>query len=348
MARPSNAYWDRRAQQRMARYHRGSDSVIAQISTAYDKGQVNIEASIDRILGKFAREGGMTVEEATKLLNEPISRREWAAIKAQYAKVRDPDIRRQLLARLNAPAYAARITRQQALQADMYVQSKLIADAELALSTHGYVNTINEAYYRTMFDMQRGTGLGFDFARIPTKTIQTILKRPWSGQHYSNRIWGNTDVLAAMLSEVVTGGLKSGASLQAMRKEIEERLDVGKHAANRLLRTETTYMANAAEMESYEEAEIERYQFVATLDNRTSEQCQAQDLKIYNVKDAKPNVNMPPMHPYCRSTTIAVIGVKEESNLMRRARDPVTGKTSLVPASMPYPEWYKHYVERAA
>lgn len=348
MARPSNAYWDQRAQQRMSRYHRGSNRVMGQISKAYDKGQSNIEASIDRILGKFAREGGLTVEEATRLLNEPISRSEWIVIKEQYKKVRDPVIRRQLLARLNAPAYAARITRQQALQADMFVQSKLIADAELAISTQGYMGTINEAYYRTIFDLQRGVGVGFNFARMPNKVIQTILKRPWSGQHYSKRIWGNTSVLAKTLAEVVTGGLKSGTSLRDMRREIEERLEVGKHAANRLLRTETTYMANAAEMEAYEEAEIERYQFVATLDNRTSEQCRKQDLKVYRVKEARPGVNMPPLHPYCRSTTIAVLDLEEESNLMRRARDPESGKSALVPAYLSYEDWEKKNVSNSA
>lgn len=332
----------------MAEYHRQHDAVIRHIIAAYNRGQEDVLESVERMFGKYIRDTGLTPEEARKLLSEPISRREWERIREQYLKAKDPEIRRKLLARLNAPAYAARITRRQALQADMYIKSKLIADAELSLSSQAYMNTIREAYYRTMFDLHRGVGYAFDFAEIPDRVVRTILKQPWSGEHFSTRIWGNTDVLARTLTEVITGGIMSGASIRDMRRQLEERFDVAKHAANRLLRTETTYFANAAEMEAYEEAEIERYRFLATLDLRTSEICRQHDGKVYLVQDARPGVNMPPLHPYCRSTTIAVIDVGEEMMMQRRARDPKTGKTMLVPANMSYQEWYEKYVTRTA
>lgn len=340
-----NEYWERRARQRMAEYHRQSDAVIRHIAAAYDRAQQSALESIERIFGTYLRNSGLAPEEAMRMLSEPISRQEWARIRDQYRRVKDPEIRRRLLAILNAPAYAARITKRLALQADMFVQSKLLADAELELSTRAYVNTIREAYYRTLFDIQKGVGYAFDFAAMPRRTIEAILRRPWSGEHFSRRIWGNTDELARTLTEVITGGIMSGASIRDMRRQLEERFDVAKHAANRLLRTETTYFANAAEMEAYEEAEIDRYRFVATLDLRTSQKCRQQDGKVYLVRDARPGVNMPPLHPYCRSTTIAVIDVGEEFNFQRRARDPATGETMLVPANMNYQQWYDTYVK---
>lgn len=346
--RRSNEYWERRAQQRMADYHRQNDEVVRRVVTAYDRGQQNVLESIERIFGTYLKNSGMTPEEAQRLLSEPISRREWERIRDQYRKARDPDIRRRLLAILNSRAYAARITRRMAMQADMLVQSKLIADAEIRLSTQGYIDTINEAYYRTLFDIQQGVGYAFDFATIPRRTVEAIVRRPWSGEHFSSRIWDNTDVLARTLTQVITGGIMSGASIEKMRKQLEERFNVAKHAANRLIRTETTYFANMAEMEAYEEAEIERYRFVATLDLRTSQMCRQHDNKVYLVKDARPGVNMPPLHPYCRSTTIAVIDVGDEYNMQRRARDPKTGKPMLVPANMSYQEWYEKYVTRTA
>lgn len=343
MRRPDDTYWDRRARQRMAVYHRTADSTIKTVTQAYDKAGADLEDAVQRIFDRFARNGNLSPDEARRLLNESIPRNEWEEIRAQLARIKDPDIRRRLLARLNAPAYAARITRLQALKADLYVKSKIIADAELEQSTNGFVGTINEAYYRSMFDLQRGLGVGFDFAALPIKTVETILKRPWSGEHYSRRIWHNTDVLAEQLSDVITAGFMSGAGLRNMRIEIEDRMNVGKHAANRLIRTETTYMANAAEMESYQEAEIDRYRFMATLDNRTSPMCRQHDLKIYAVKDARPGKNMPPLHPYCRSTTIAYFGDDELDGIKRRARDPKTGKTDSVPANMSYEEWKAKY-----
>lgn len=47
----------------------------------------------------------------------------------------------------------------------------------------------------------------------------------------------------------------------------------------------------------------------------------------------------------CRSTTIAFVSQDDLNNLKRRAFNPKTGRTELVPASMTYAEWYKKYVK---
>lgn len=330
----------------MVEYQRGADSTIGLISQAYDKSIRDIEQEVRQIFNKFATDGKLAPDEARKLLNTTISRKDWEELKSKVTRIQDPAIRRQILNQLNAPAYAARITRLEALKANNLIQARLIADAEIRLSTRGYIGTINEAYYRNMFDIQKGLGFRFDFAAMPTRVVEQILKNPWSGKSFSARVWGNTEVLAEKLNESLTAGFMSGAGIKKMVQDIQELSQVGKHAATRLVRTEVTYMANAAEMESYEEAEIERYQFLATLDMRTSDICQEHDGKVFPVKDGVPGKNMPPLHPYCRSTTIAYFGPEFMKDTERRARDPVTGKNELVPGDMTYKEWRKGLDEK--
>jgi SPP1 gp7 family putative phage head morphogenesis protein len=342
----TNKYWEGRAARRMVDYQRGADSTIGLISQAYDKSIRDIEQEVRQIFNKFATDGKPSPDQARKLLNTPISRKDWDALKSQVTRIQDPAIRRQVLNQLNAPAYAARITRLEALKANNLIQARLIADAEIRLSTRGYIGTINEAYYRNMFDIQKGLGFRFDFAAVPTRVVEQILKNPWSGKSFSARVWGNTEVLADKLNETLTAGFMSGAGVKKMVQDIQELSQVGKHAATRLVRTEVTYMANAAEMESYEEAGIERYRFLATLDMRTSDICQEHDGKVFPVKDGVPGENMPPLHPYCRSTTIAYFGPEFMKNIQRRARDPVTGKNELVPGDMTYKEWRKGLDEK--
>lgn len=274
MKEQNNAYWDKRSMQRMAEYHKGADATVQTVTNAYDKAQKDIEASVQTIFDRFATDGNLTPDEALKMLNEPISKVEWNSIKSKINNIQDPAIKRQMLNRLNAPAYSARITRLEALKENTYIQSKIIADTEITASTTGYINTIDDAYYRTMFDVQQGVGASFEFAAMPTSRVEAVLKDPWAGKQFSSRIWDNTDVLASQVTDVITVGFLSGAGTAQMSKELAERMNVGKHAANRLIRTETTYMANAAEMESYEEAEIDEYIFVATLDKKTSKKCQ--------------------------------------------------------------------------
>ena len=335
----TNKYWQNRAAARMVSYQRNATSTILTITRAYDKAILDIENEVQKIFNRFATDGNLTSLEAKQLLNQAISRTEWQAIKSKNGSIQDPVIKRQLLNQLNAPAYSARITRLEALKANTLIQSRAIADAEIRLSTKGYIETINDAYYRSMFDIQRGTGLKFNFADMPTRTVEEILQNPWSGEQFSKRIWHNTDMLATKLNEVITSGFMSGADIRKMARELQDMSDLGKFAATRLVRTEVTYMANAAEIESYKEADIDKYQFLATLDMRTSKVCQGHDLKVYNVADAVPGKNLPPMHPHCRSTTIAYFDDDTLSDIGRRARDPETGKNVIVPGDMTYSQW---------
>lgn len=95
---------------------------------------------------------------------------------------------------------------------------------------------------------------------------------------------------------------------------------------------------NIAEIESYKEADIEKYAFLATLDSKTCPICGNLDGKIFCVKDAKIGLNLPPMHKDCRCTTIAYMGDGEEL-INRRARDPETGKTYVLDKNINYSNW---------
>ena len=80
----------------------------------------------------------------------------------------------------------------------------------------------------------------------------------------------------------------------------------------RLVRTESNYCTNQAELRGYAAAGIEKYEYSALEDNRTSDICKALDGKVFDIKDAVVGVNYPPMHPFCRSSTVPVIQTAED------------------------------------
>lgn len=341
----SSRYWSNRAKERMQGYHKGSDKTIQIINQAYDKAIKDIENDVRKIFGKYTFDGELTPTEAKKYLNQKVPNFILDLIRENYPKVKNEELKRWMLNRLNAPAYSARIARLEALKESVYLRSKELADIEIQASTSQYIDTIEQAYHRNMFDIHKGLGVGFEFAAMPPNVIEGILRSPWSGKHFSQRVWNNTDVIAEKVTEIVTSGFMSGRTIDQMSRELSEFANVGKYTATRLVRTETTYMANAAEIESYKECDIEKYIYVATLDLRTSEKCQKLDRKAFEVSKAVPGENLPPMHPNCRSTTRSYISEEELVKIKRRARDPKTGKTYLVPANMNYKEWYAKYVK---
>lgn len=328
----------------MAEYHKDSNSTIHKINNAYDKAIKDINEDINKIFYNYQVGGDLSVTEARKFLNSCIPNPIIKLMNKVMKYIKNEDIKKYLLSRVNANAYKARITRLEALKESIYINTKIVADAEVNQSTKLYTDNINRAYYTNLFDIQKGLGIGFNVAKMPTETIQEILKNNWSGKHYSKRIWHNTDVLAEKLEEVITSGLMSGKSSRKVAQELQDLSDYGKHAAERLIRTETTYISNMAELESYKEAGIDKYIFIATLDIRTSTVCREHDRKVYKVSEGAAGVNLPPLHPYCRSTTRAYLGESTLRDIKRRARDSETGKTYLVPGDISYNEWYDKYV----
>lgn len=336
----SNQYWKDRANERMAEYHKNSDETVFKINNAYDKAIEDINNDINKIFYKFATDGELSETDTRILLNSKIPKKELDEIRAKINFIEDADLKKYLMSQLNTDAYKARITRLEALKESIYINTKKAADVELQQSQLGYINNIKESYYRNIYDIQKGTGIVTDFATLPVNAIEEILKNNWSGKHYSERVWGNSDVLASKLEEVVTSGLMSGKSSKKMAAELEELSTYGKMAAERLVRTETTYVTNMAELESYKELDIDKYIFVATLDLRTSPMCREMDGKIIEVSKGIPGENLPPLHPWCRSTKRAYF---EGMTRRRRARDPETGKNYIV-EEMDYKEWYQKCV----
>lgn len=344
----SSEYWAIRSRNRMRNYHRNSDNTIRTVHNAYDKALADIEEDIGKIYTKYKLDSGLTDEEVRKILNSRVDPKVLDELRAEALTIKDKDIRKQIINRLNAPAYKARITRLEALKENIYLQAKKVADVELQASESVYIDTINKSYYQTMFEIQKGTGYGFNVASMLTKDVQEVLRNPWSGRHFSERIWRNSDLLAEQLTKTMTSGFMSGRTVYQMTQELGRFMGTGKHVTARLIRTELTYMANAAEIEGYIESGIEEYMYLATLDDRTSDVCQDLDNEVFKVADAKAGENLPPMHPHCRSTTRAWFGEKTLEGIQRRARDPITGRTYLVPASMKYKEWFQEYVKEAA
>ena len=132
-----------------------------------------------------------------------------------------------------------------------------------------------------------------------------------------------------------------GKGVKETSKALSKRLDADLKNCVRLIHTEHAYFMESASEKAYEELGIEKYQILATLDNRTSPICQKLDGEVFNVKDAVVGVNMPPFHwhPRCRTTTIPYI---ENNNSTRFARDD-KGKRIEVNSSMTYKEWKKIY-----
>lgn len=344
MARTPNGYWEKRSTELMKRLEKGTENTINGLIEAYEQATKNINKEITKIFNNYAKDGVLD----NKTLKQLLTTRETDTYYKNLLSVinnniTDENIKKKLLAKYNAPAYAYRISRYEALQNNIDVELKKLADIEQKLTETRYINTIKEGYYHNIYDIQKGIGLGFSFAQIDNKTIKLLLNEKWTNnENFSQRIWNNSEKLGNYIKTQLTADTMSGKSINKISSELSEYMNVGLFYATRLVRTEVNHFANEAEMLSYEELDIEKYRYIATLDKRTCEHCAKLDNQVFNVKDRKPGKNYPPIHANDRCTTVAEFDDVLD-DLQRRARDE-NGRTILVPQDMSYEQWAMQYV----
>lgn len=327
MAKPSS-YWDKRAVRRLTDAEKQGEAYSKQIQKMYDRANKNIQRDIENIYHNYSKATGLDVQSLKQLLTKTETDKLWGELRAKG------------LDKYVKGNYKARISRLEKLQAQIYAKVKEIYPEEQKAHTECYNGIINDSYYKAIYDTQMGTGFDFAFANLDDNLVSALLNERWSGLNYSQRIWGNTDLLAQSVSEIIGGALLSGQSIAKTSRQIRERFDVGKYYADRLVRTEANHFHNEADAMAYEEMDVDKYVFLAVLDTRTSKKCQEMDNEVIELKDRQVGKNYPPLHPNCRSTTRAYMGEEIEKTLKRRARNPVTGKNEVID-NMSYKEWAK-------
>lgn len=334
-------YWENRQAQMMYEAMEDAEQISQELADIYAKASRQLSYRIDEIYDRFVSKHNLSEEEAKRLLNTLRDKTDISELIRQLEA--DPK-NADLLAELESGAYRARIERLEQLQNEIDLMMQNVYEQEKRVSTSHYVDLASNSYYREIYNIQRQVGFQFSFSAVDPRAVNLILASKWSGMNYSERIWNNTQGLAKDIKEQLLLDLLTGKQEGDIAKEIANKYATGAFEARRLIRTESNFINGQMQLAAYEECDAEQYEFVAVLDLKTSKQCRALDGKVFYTKDAQPGVNMNPMHPFCRSTTIIHLGDEVIPGLKRRARNPVTLENELVPADMNYQKWYQKNV----
>ena len=341
-------YWKRRTVDLEHLLQARTTATMVEVNRMYAQGVDQINAQIERILHRYVNNGQISQAYALQLLSAGQTAQERERLLEQLQHTKEPQARRELIAMLDAPAYADRISRLQALQNAIRAEAVAMGVREERLAKARLADTFKQAYYRTVFNDQKRNGL-YDFNLISDRRVQAALTHKWSGKNYSDRVWNNNAAFCKRLQRTIEVGCMAGMTLHDMEERLLEDCigadsDSGQRfCASRLIRTEVNYFSNQGFLEGYKAAGITRYRFMATLDLRTSAVCRQLDGKTFLVEEAQPGRNVPPMHPFCRSVTVPAVNNRTGT---RWARDPVTGQSMTVPADMTYSQWYEKYVKK--
>ena len=319
MAQKNRDYWEERQVKREAKAFTTIQDVEKEYQIALSKAKQDIIKEISRITTTYMNDNILNYNEALKHLkgdDYKVWKKDLHDYMKEYNKLlkNAPLQAQKLYLEIETLSAKSRISRLDSLKTQIDMELiKVSSDVESATK-----NTLSSIYRDTYTEVTKDLGIN---VIVSPEKIKTVLDRPWSGANFSERLWTNTDKLARTVKQEIVNGMIQGINLQTMTKRVSERFETAKkNDVERLLRTEVNYTLNQATLASYIEAGIEKYEFIAVLDSRTSQICSELHGEIFEIKNVAVGLNYPPMHPRCRSTTKPII---DYESLIKQGREEI-------------------------
>ena len=349
MPKKNREYWQERYEQLEKSAHLYSLSTYAQIEPAFKQAQMEIQKDIDAWYGRIAVNNNVTLQEAKKLLTaDELAEFKWDV--NEYIKYgKENAINHQWVKQLENASSKYHINKLEALKIRTQQAVEKAFGNELDAVDSMARKVYSNSYYHSIFEMQKGFNMGREIATIDEKALEKIITKPWAvdGKNFSDRIWQSKAQLVNELHNQLTRTVLLGNKPDSAIKAISDKFNVSKSQAANLVMTEQTYFHSLATHDSFKSMGIEQYEFLATLDKRTTQMCRSMDGEHFPMSEYMPGATAPPLHPRCRSITVPYFD-DEYSDLfnndsMRAARNE-DDKTYYVPADMNYREWEKQFV----
>ena len=326
MDQKNRDYWEERQVKREAKAFTTIQDIEKKYKIALEKAKQNINRELSRIGTTYMKDNNLSYHDALKLLKGDeykVWKKDLHEYMAEYNKLLKtaPLEAKKLYLEIETLSARSRMSHLDSLRAQIDMELIKVSDNVDGLAK----NTLTSIYRDTYTEVAKDLGIN---VIVSPEKIKTVLDRPWSGANFSERIWSNTDKLAQIVKQEIVNGMIQGINLQTMTKRVSERFETAKkNDVERLLRTEVNYTLNQATLDGYKEAGIEKYEFSATLDSRTSQICSELNGEIFEIKKIAVGLNYPPMHPRCRSTTIPII---DYESLIKQGREEI-GEKELTP-----------------
>lgn len=339
-------YWKKRFKQLEAASFQKGVKYYQVLDNQYVVAQGQIEKEIRSWYQRFAVNNNVSIAEAKKMLSkQELMELKWTV--NDYIKYGEENsIDGMFIKQLENASAKYHISRLEALKLNTQAIIEKLYGNQTDEITDLIKNVYNDNMFHTMYELQKGFGIGWNFSGIDEKKLEKLISIPWTvdGTNFSDRIWQNKKKLLNELSNELTSMCLTGKSPDEAIKNISKKMNVSKSRAKSIVYTETSHFQSLSDRDTLKEFGCEKYEILATLDSHTSEICREMDGKVFDLNDYEVGVSAPPFHPYCR--TVIVPSFEDDFDVSERAaRDEETGKTYFIPEDIKYHEWEEAFVK---
>lgn len=342
---PNREYWQKRFEALEETAYQQGLMVYGDIEKQYQRAMAEIDKELAAWFQKFMQDNHVTFAETKRLLQgRDLEEFRWTVDK-YIAVAKKRDLPESWKRKLNNVSVRVHVSRLEAIFLQLQQHLEILFGNQLDTLDKAMRERYSDSYYETAFTVQQGFGIGHSFAQVDASKLDAVLAKPWAadGKNFSDRVWEHKDKLVAVLEQEMTQAVVRGDDYRRASDNIARRINMSKSAAGRLVMTESAFFATKAQQDCFKELDVEQYEFIATLDSRTSDLCRSMDGKVFKLTDMKPGTTAPPLHCHCRSCTAPYFDDAEDAERIARGDD---GKTYTVPGNMKYQEWQEKYVQK--
>jgi phage protein len=341
-------YWVDRFTAEENRINELSKEQVKAAKRQYDIALKNTNQKIYEFYAKYAKDNNISMYEAKQRFNKKelkefkMSLSEYVR-KGQSLNITPDDA---IIKELKNVSSRVHIERLEALKMEIKAEIDLLSKTmENNLDKH-LREVYRDTYYRSAYSIQKGLDKFSNIEKLNPELLESLVYKPWTkdNTNWSKRIWGNDSKLVNTLHTNLTQNIITGKPLKDIIDTIEERFNVERNIATRLIMTESAAYHSRAKERCMKDLGCEKYEVIATLDDRTSPICRSMDSKVFDMKDYQVGVTAPPFHSNCRTVTAPYYD-KIEGDTNLRASRTEDDDYKLVDVK-DYQDWYDNYVEK--
>ncbi|MBO1199109.1 minor capsid protein [Staphylococcus simiae] len=296
----TSEYWLTRAQNVIDAEAQEDAKAMTDIERIILLMYAEIAREILAFYAKYAQSQGLVMQEAIKVADQF----DVVAFQQQAKKlVETKDFSDEANIALKAYNTKMNISREKLLkqQLDLIVKRSGI-DIE-----HKIEDKLVDAVDR---EVKRQAGILGEHVKIDDTHVKAVVNSNFKGVTWSKRLWKDMAQVQKEVERITSHVVLRGRHPNEFVSTFKKKTNATTFNAKRLLITESARVQAEAQKLTYlkELGEDAKYKYVAKIDSKTSKLCHSLNGEVFKVKDMMPGVNAPPMHPFCRSTTVPHVG----------------------------------------
>lgn len=295
----NSKYWSNRFKQLEKSQHDNSAKEVIEIQKQFDKSQAAIESKINAWYARFAKNNEISIAEARKYLNsKELKEFKWSV--EEYIKYgKENAVNSAWMKELENASSRVHISRLEALKIETQQEcEKLLGGVVDSLDGH-IKKQFTDSYYRTAYEIQKGTGIGYNIESVNTKVLNNLINKPWTtdDKNFKVRVGERKTTLINNIHNALTQMCIQNQTPEEAIKVLAKTMKGDKSRAANIVMTESAYFSQLAQKDCFNYLGVEEYEIVATLDNLTDDDCAKRDGKHFAMSIFQAGVTAPPFQP---------------------------------------------------